>query len=131
MTHQKTALILGRTGKFGRHAASAFEARGWTVRRFDRKADTLPDAAADAHVIVMGWHPGGYDTWERDLLLMHRRVIDAARKTGATVIVPGNVYVYGPDAPPGWTEEPPKMAPNPHGRLRTETEDLYRSPFNL
>lgn len=127
MTHPRTALILGPTGKFGRHAAQAFAARGWIVRRFDRATDTLTKAARGAEVIVMGWHPPRYDSWARDLLPMHLQVIDAARATRATVIVPGNVYVYGPDAPFGWSAETPKMARNPLGRLRIEMEEMYRS----
>jgi len=126
MTQTKTALILGPSGKFGRHAATAFEARGWEVRRFRRGADDLTASARGAEVIVMGWHPASYETWARDLLPMHRKVIAAARATGATVIVPGNVYVFGPDAPYSWDSETPKRAVNPLGRLRIEMEALYR-----
>jgi len=126
MTKQEKVLILGPTGKFGRHAAQAFAARGWTVTRFRRDRDDLTTEAQGAQVIVMGWHPGGYDTWATEMLPMHRRVIEAAKTTGATVIVPGNVYVYGPDAPRGWTDTTPKLATNPLGRLRIEMEQMYR-----
>lgn len=127
MTQQKTVLILGPNGKFGRHAAAAFETRGWSVRRFDRAVDDLSTAAKGAEVIVMGWHPAAYNTWAADLLPMHRRVIDVASRTGASVIVPGNVYVYGPDAPGPWTDATPKRATNPLGRLRIEMEEMYRA----
>ena len=123
----QTVLILGATGKFGRHTAAAFEARGWTVRRFNRGTDDLTRAAQGAEVIVMGWNPPTYATWDRDLLPMHRQVIAAARTTGATVILPGNVYVYGPDSPELWTDTTPKRATNPLGLLRIEMEEMYRA----
>lgn len=126
MTDQQTVLILGPNGKFGRHAAQAFEARGWSVRRFNRTTDELAIAADSADVIVMGWHPGAYNSWAAELLPMHRKVIAVAARTGATVIVPGNVYVFGADAPQGWTADTPKRATNPLGRMRIEMEQLYR-----
>lgn len=123
---QQIALILGPTGKFGRNAATAFAAGGWQVRRFDRKADRLDDAATGADVIVMGWHPPSYETWEAELLPLHARVIAAARRSGATVIVPGNVYNFGPDAPAVLTEDTPHRATQRLGRLRIAMEQLYR-----
>ncbi|WP_136634378.1 epimerase [Pseudooceanicola onchidii] len=127
MTHPSTVLILGATGKFGHHAAQAFETAGWSVRRFDRKTDNLTPAASGADVIVMGWHPPSYETWEAELLPMHSAVIEVAKRTGATVIVPGNVYVFGPDAPEVWSETTPKLATNRLGRLRIEMEEMYRA----
>ena len=49
----QTVLILGPTGKFGRNATLAFEKAGWSVRRFDRKSDTLDMAARGVDVIVV------------------------------------------------------------------------------
>jgi nucleoside-diphosphate-sugar epimerase len=122
----KTALILGANGRFGRAAAIAFETAGWTVRRFDRKADTLPDAAIGADVIVNAWNPL-YTDWARDVPRFTRQVIDAARASGATVIVPGNVYVFGADAPDTFSETTPHAAQNHLGRIRIEMEAAYRS----
>lgn len=127
MSPAKTVLVLGPTGKFGRHAAAAFAARGWDVRRFDRKTDTLATAAEGAGMIVMGWHPGSYETWAKDLLPMHRSVIDVARRTGACVIVPGNVYVFGEGAPDVFGADTAKTATNRLGRLRVEMEEMYRA----
>lgn len=126
MTTPQTVLILGPTGKFGRASATAFQTAGWNVRRFDRKTDDLMSAARGADVIVMGWHPPTYDTWAHEMPPMHRAVIEAAKATGATVIVPANVYVYGPEAPHGWTADTPHLAKNPLGRLRIEVEQMYR-----
>jgi uncharacterized protein YbjT (DUF2867 family) len=48
-----TVLILGGSGKIGRHAARAFAEAGWEVRRWTRGTD-LVEAARGADVIVTG-----------------------------------------------------------------------------
>ncbi len=121
----QTALILGASGRFGRHAADAFDAAGWTVRRFERKRDDLTEAARGADVIVNAWNPP-YTDWARTLPDLTRRVIAAARASGATVLIPGNVYVFGAGAPARLAEDTPHAARNPLGRLRVEMERAYR-----
>lgn len=54
------------------------------------------------------------------------RVIGAARASGATVILPGNVYVFGADAPERFGPDTPHRAGNPLGRARVEMEARYR-----
>ncbi|MEL7461921.1 MAG: epimerase [Pseudomonadota bacterium] len=124
MTH--TVLILGPSGRFGRHAATAFANAGWRVRSFDRKSDRLPDAAMGADVIVNAWNPT-YDRWARDVPGQTDRVIEAARASGATVMIPGNVYVFGADAPARFAEDTPHRAANPLGRIRVDMEAAYRA----
>ncbi len=121
-----TALILGGSGRFGRHAAEAFWNRGWRVRLFERGRDDLAAAASGADVIVNGWNPP-YDRWAREVPGLTRAVIAAARATGATVILPGNVYVFGADAPETLTADTPHTARNPLGRIRVEMEASYRA----
>jgi len=121
----QTVLILGPTGRFGRHAATAFAAAGWQVRRFDRTHDDLRETAVGADVIVAGWNPE-YQDWARLVPGLHAEVRRAALANNATVILPGNVYVYGPDAPFGWTAQTPHRATNPLGRIRIEMEAAYR-----
>lgn len=121
----QTALILGATGRFGRHAAQQFSKAGWTVRRFNRATDDLTTAAKGADIIVNAWNPP-YPDWQRLLPDLHAQVITAARQTGATVIVPGNVYVFGADTLGPWSETTPHHAQNPLGRLRVELEAAYR-----
>lgn len=118
-------LILGPTGRVGRHAAAAFETAGWEVRRFDRRKDRLWDAAWGASVIVNGWNPS-YHHWARDLPGLTRQVIEVAKASGATVIVPGNLYGYGADAPECLGPKTPMRATNPLGRLRIDMERAYR-----
>ncbi|WP_170438622.1 epimerase [Ruegeria arenilitoris] len=119
-------LILGSSGRFGRNAADAFQTAGWTVRGFDRARDDLSTAARGADVIVNGWNPP-YTEWARQVPDLHAQVIGAAKATGATVIVPGNVYVFGADTPGPWAADTPHLATNPLGQIRIRMEEAYRS----
>ena len=123
---QKIVLILGPTGRLGRNAADAFERAGWTVRRFDRKRDSLEGATADVSVIVNGWNPP-YHRWADEVPGQTADVIAAARACGATVILPGNLYVYGAGAPERFAPDTPHDAHNPLGRVRIEMEEAYRA----
>ncbi|NDR58868.1 NAD-dependent epimerase/dehydratase family protein [Aliiruegeria sabulilitoris] len=122
----KTVLILGATGRFGRNAVDAFVGAGWTVRKFDRRTQDLKAEAADVDVIVNSWNPP-YDQWARTVPALTRSVIEAARINDATVIIPGNVYVFGDDAPECFDETTPHAATNPLGRIRVEMEAAYRA----
>ena len=119
-------LILGQSGRFGRHAAEAFWNAGWRVRVFDRTTDDLMEAAEGADVIVNAWNPP-YPEWARTVPALTADVIAAARASGATVIVPGNVYVYGADAPERLTRNTPHRASNPLGCIRVALEEAYRT----
>ena len=121
-----TVLILGATGRFGRAAGIAFARAGWQVRRFQRQGDDLDMAARGADVIVNGWNPP-YPDWARLVPGLHAQVIRAAKAAGATVIVPGNVYVFGPDAGTPWSAQTPHLARNPLGRIRIDMEAAYRA----
>ncbi|WP_296766766.1 epimerase [Sediminimonas sp.] len=121
-----TVLILGRSGRFGRAAAAAFEEAGWQVRGFARGQDDLNSAARGADVIVMGWNPP-YPQWAAQLPGLHARVRRVALANDATVILPGNVYVFGPDQGMPWDETTPHRATNPLGRLRIGMEAAYRA----
>lgn len=122
----RTILILGGSGRFGRHATRAFTDAGWNVRQFNRTRDDLDTAMSGADVVLMAWNPPGYHLWPAELVALHRKVASAASRAGATVIVPGNVYVYGPDAPAPWRPETPHLAKNQLARLRIEAEAAYR-----
>ncbi|MBV7408835.1 epimerase [Maritimibacter sp. DP1N21-5] len=121
----KTILILGGTGKFGRHATKAFTEAGWTVRPFDRATEDLTAKMREADAVLMGWNPVGYHLWADHLVPLHDRVARAAAATGARVILPGNVYVYGPGQGMPWTTDTPHRAENPLGRLRRAAEATY------
>ena len=48
----QTILILGSSGRCGRHASDAFNVAGWTVRRFDRAHDDLDTAMSGVDVVL-------------------------------------------------------------------------------
>jgi nucleoside-diphosphate-sugar epimerase len=120
----RTVLILGASGRFGRHAADAFAAAGWQVRRF-RRGNDLTAAASGAQVIVNAWNPP-YRQWQAQVPGLTAQVIAAARASGARVILPGNVYVFGDRMPPVLSPDTPHAATNPLGRVRVEMEATYR-----
>lgn len=117
-------LILGASGKVGRHSASAFKAAGWEVRLYNRGKDSMVNAAQNCDVIVNGLNPPNYHNWKVLIPKITRDVIDAAQQAGATVILPGNVYHFG-DQAGLWSEN---TAPNPisrKGEIRLAMEKEY------
>lgn len=122
---RKSVLILGANGRFGRHAAESFWNAGWNIHPFDRASEDLMQAAAGADVIVAAWNPP-YPDWAAQIPALHSRIQTAARASGATVILPGNVYVFAPDTPLPWGPDRPHKAITPLGRIRVQLEDSYR-----
>ncbi|MBI1418768.1 MAG: sugar nucleotide-binding protein [Limimaricola sp.] len=123
----KTVLILGASGKIGSFAAEAFWNAGWTVRRYDRSTD-MTAAAKGADVIVNGLNPPAYHDWAHIIPAITAQVIAAAKASGATVIVPGNVYNFA--FRPGrttqtWDETTPQAPTTRKGRVRKEMEEAY------
>lgn len=120
------ALILGGSGRFGRNLAQALWDAGWRVVLHDRAKGDLRRDAEGMDLIVNGWNPA-YPNWSRDALPLTRRVIDAARHSGATILFPGNVYVYGAKAGAVFGPAEPQRAENPLGQIRRQTESAYRA----
>ncbi len=118
-------LVLGASGRFGRHAEQAFKTAGWQVRCFDRGGD-LVRAARGADVIVNGWNPP-YARWQAELPDQTEQIIAAAKQARATVLAPANVYVYGPGSPRILRETTPHTATNPLARARRAAEMALRS----
>ena len=140
---QKKVVVLGATGRFGRAAISAFRDAGWTVRGFSRSIpeprpagaqewmtgeahdrDSVVKAAEGCDVIVNALNPP-YPAWRRDLPVFTKNVIAAAWRSGATVMLPGNVYNYGAGMPSVLSEETPHRPTARKGRLREEMERSY------
>lgn len=120
---EKTVLVLGASGLFGSHAARAFEEAGWTVRRYRRGSD-MGAAAQGAQVIVNGLNPPKYHAWARLIPQITSQAISAARASGATLIIPGNVYVFGDQSGP-WGPDTPHLPVSRKGRIRAEMEAAY------
>ena len=121
-----TVLILGGNGKIGRRSAEAFAAAGWTVRHYDRKTNDMTKAAIGADVIVNGLNPPAYHNWKVLIPQITKQVISAAKASGATVIIPGNVYNFG-DQAGTFDENTPHLATTNKGRIRIEMEKAYRT----
>ncbi|MCB2130265.1 MAG: NAD-dependent epimerase/dehydratase family protein [Rhodobacteraceae bacterium] len=115
-----TVLILGSSGAFGGRAAEAFGRAGWQVRLFRRGTD-MGEAARGADVIVNGLNPPRYHDWPGLIPRITAEVISAARASGATLIQPANVYVYGREPGP-WTEETPHRPVSRKGAIRSAME---------
>ena len=121
-----TVLILGASGKIGRHTAKAFEFKGWEVRRFNRHNDIMKASAVGADVIVNGMNPQNYHDWKSIIPSITQQVIDAANATGATVLLPGNVYHFG-NEPGTWSEKTIVNPVSRKGRIRFDMERAYQS----
>lgn len=119
-----TVLVLGSTGLFGSRAAQAFAQAGWQVRRF-RRGDDMTASARGADVIVNALNPPMYHDWARLVPAITAEVIAAAEASGATILVPGNVYVYG-DQPAPWGPQTPHRPITRKGAIRAEMEAAYR-----
>ena len=144
-THQhggNRVLVLGATGGIGSEVAGALRARGWAVRAMHRRgpqagarhdgiewvhgdamqpADVLA-AAQGCKAIVHAVNPPGYRRWNELVLPMIDNTIAAARTVGATIVLPGTVYNYGPDAFPVLREDAPQRPLTRKGAIRVELE---------
>jgi nucleoside-diphosphate-sugar epimerase len=142
MASSDTALILGATGGIGGEVARQLRDGGWNVRAMQRGAARPIEhrdgitwirgdamiaadvrAAAEAcSVIVHAVNPPGYRRWSELVLPMLDNTIAAARAVDATIILPGTVYNFGPDALPLLTEESPQHPVTRKGAIRVEME---------
>ncbi len=142
MANDNTVLVLGATGGIGGEVARQLRDAGWQVRALHRGAmdASAPDdgitwmrgdamhaadvraAAHDVAVIVHAVNPPGYRRWGELVLPMLDNTIAAAQAVGATILLPGTVYNYGPDALPVLTESSPQHPVTRKGAIRVEME---------
>lgn len=139
---QQIALVLGATGGIGGAVARKLSARGWHVRALNRNAEKaraaepclnwvqgdamraadVMAAAKGASLIVHAVNPPGYRDWEKLVLPMLDNTIASAKAVGATVVLPGTVYNFGPDAFPVLREDSPQHPLTRKGGIRVEME---------
>jgi len=83
-------------------------------------------AAKGCAVIVHAVNPPGYRNWGQLVLPMLDNTIAAAIAEGATIVLPGTVYNYGPDAFPAsgdlLAEDAPQRPLTRKGAIRVELE---------
>lgn len=118
------ALVLGAGGNYGAAAAAGLAAAGWQVRRYTRGTD-MAAAAKGARLIVNGLNPPNYHAWARLIPEITTSVLAAGKASGAAVLVPGNVYVFGTQAGP-WGATTPHRPVAQKGMVRAAMEARYR-----
>ena len=141
MVSKRTVLVLGATGGIGGEIARQMRDAGWEVRAMKRGVQGAPlkegirwvggdsmnrtdvcAAAQGASVIVHAVNPPGYRKWAQLVLPMVANTIAAARDVGATIVLPGTIYNYGPDAFPILSEQSPQHPVTRKGAIRVEME---------
>ena len=141
----KTALIIGATGSFGGHAATALSRHGWAIRALARdpvaaaaklgahtpvdwmKGDAMDRscvvaAAEGVQLIVHAANPPGYRNWKGTVVPMTDNAIAAAHASGARLVIPGSVYNFAPDAGSNIGEDAPQEPATRKGAIRVEME---------
>lgn len=145
------ALVIGATGAFGGETARQLAAAGWRVRALHRRPDEaraqmqssdglnaewvkgdamvredVLRAADGARVIVHAANPPGYRNWRGLVGPMLENTIAAGIAQGARILLPGNVYNYGPDARGEIAEEAPQNPITGKGRIRVAMEQRLK-----
>lgn len=137
------ALVLGATGGIGGESAAVLARHGWQIRALTRDpnaasargnsdwkwvrgdsmdAASVVKAAAGTALIVHAVNPPGYRNWDKVVLPMLENTIQAARASGARILLPGTIYNYGPDAFPVLREDSPQHPTTGKGKIRAELE---------
>jgi nucleoside-diphosphate-sugar epimerase len=150
MVEKRMVLVLGATGGIGGELARQMRDAGWEVRALKRGASvpaerkdgitwingdaldrtSVMSAARGVSVIVHAVNPPGYHNWAKVVLPMLDNTIAAAELTGATIVLPGTIYNYGPDAFPVLTEESPQHPQTRKGAIRVAMEQRLRDYAN-
>jgi nucleoside-diphosphate-sugar epimerase len=142
MSSSRTVLVLGATGGIGGELARQLQDAGWQVRALKRGAEQaverkdgltwlrgdalnrqdVANAAKGCSVIVHAVNPPGYRRWSEWVLPMLDNTIASAINEGATIVLPGTVYNFGPDAFPVLHEDSPQHPLTRKGAIRVEME---------
>jgi nucleoside-diphosphate-sugar epimerase len=122
--------------------ARQFKDGGWNVHALQRRGEApiekrngitwfrgdalnaadVVAAAKGCSVIVHAVNPPGYRRWSELVLPMVDNSIAAATTLGATLVLPGTIYNFGPDAFPRLSEDSPQHPVTRKGAIRVEME---------
>jgi nucleoside-diphosphate-sugar epimerase len=147
MGNADKVLVLGATGGIGGEVARQLLDAGWEVRALRRGAEKpterkhgitwlrgdalcrqdVATAASGCSVIVHAVNPPGYRRWSELVLPMLDNTIAAAATEHATVVLPGTLYNYGPDAFAPITERSQQSSVTRKGAIRVQMERRLES----
>ncbi|MBR8361233.1 NAD(P)H-binding protein [Burkholderia vietnamiensis] len=139
---QRQVLVLGASGGIGGEVARQLRDAGWQVRALSRSLDAASverdgiewmrgdaldrdavlRAARGCGVLVHAVNPPGYRNWSTQVLPMLDNTIAAATREQATIVLPGTVYNFGPDAFALLHEDAPQRPVTRKGAIRVEME---------
>jgi nucleoside-diphosphate-sugar epimerase len=138
-------LVLGAAGQFGRAAAQAFRTAGWSVASLARGSagsaiapgtelidvdardtEAVIEAARGADVVLNALNVP-FTQWARAAMPLAETAIAAAREAGATLVFPGNLYVYGSKIPAIVDETTPVHPTSRKGEIRAVIEARLRA----
>ncbi|MBY0411391.1 MAG: sugar nucleotide-binding protein [Burkholderiaceae bacterium] len=145
-----TVLILGARGRMGMAATRAFATAGWQVVAQVRAGgqcaplpplagvrwlpvapeaiEVLAAQAQGAQVVVHALNPPyTHKAWHNQAAALLEAAIAMARRLGATLMLPGNVYNFGENMPPVLREDTPQAATGFKGRLRVQMEQRLQA----
>jgi nucleoside-diphosphate-sugar epimerase len=139
-----SVLVIGANGRLGQVLCAAFVAQGWKVIgqiRRDPVRDApsgvvwvreslddpaaLATAAGAADVVVHAGNPP-YTRWRTEALPLARKAIETAKRLGALLMFPGNVYNFGAGMPALLVESTPQQPTTRKGRIRVQIEQAMR-----
>lgn len=145
MVQRSTVLILGATGRLGSACVEAFSSRGWQVIAQQRRESHLirPNVQVRStgagslveglgvlpplDVVVHAMSPTYTDAaWAQEAPQLMGSAIQIARSSGATLMLPGNVYNFGANMPANLHENCPMTPTNSKGRIRVALEQMMR-----
>jgi nucleoside-diphosphate-sugar epimerase len=123
-----------RRAHFGGHPVRAVVRPGKGTAGFPAGVEVVPadlesreavvDAARGADVLVHAANVP-YPEWPRLVPRLAENALAAAEASGATLVFPGNVYVYGRPRSRPVTEEHPQEPHTEKGRIRVNVERTY------
>lgn len=146
MNIQNSVLVLGATGGIGSEVARQLLAKGWIVKALTRQSqpranglenitwiqgdamqrEDVVRAAVGCSVIVHAVNPPAYRNWGKLVLPMLDNTLAAARQYHATVVLPGTLYNFGPDAGSLLNESSEQNPLTRKGAIRVQMEQRLR-----